>query len=326
MRNRPMVVEKKTVLRCAAILLIAVFSTSNVAFSSREKEFVATFPVHNEYKISYIQQFFEGIDSIIEKKLGVPVKIQEYPYSYLDEPVAGILDLMNEGKTDFAMIYPVEYHYYLMDHKTNAIPIFVLEMNGNKYAKMCLYTRKEDNITDIKQLKGKTWGGARTRNVRYLLYKEEIDDPVDEYFGKMVFITDSQPKLHVESLLKKEIDVFTLPDVNIKLFLGGNKKDMEKIRVSGCEEYLNSWLFVVRKDVPVEIREKAKDIFLNLHDDPDFGQFRYSLRVIKGKFTEVTVSDIYDAMKSAVAYKNHGWLKEEMDFLKANYKPEEPPK
>lgn len=308
---------KKSLLSTVA----AAFMAACIIFSAgaaQAKVYKFVMPVPEGLSIGSVATMLKSASSVLEKKCGFQIDVTEYKYSYLDPVIPNILDKMNKGELDFAMVFPTEYYIYATTKKSNAKPLFSISMFNKPTYNMCFYTRKSDNVTGIGQLRGKVWGGARTKNARYLLHFNGVDEPMAKFFKTLKFVREENAADMLDALLSKKLDVFTLPDYQVKMITNTNAVKYKDIASFSCQEYEHNWIIVVRKGVPEEDAAKLKAAFLAAHKDRDFANFAFLLTAIKGKFIDINVGEFKNTGKIAKLWTSTDWLKEENDFLKKN--------
>jgi ABC-type phosphate/phosphonate transport system substrate-binding protein len=290
------------------------------AGAATAKEYKFIVPVPKNFSMGSLATILKNMEKAIEKSTGFKINVIEYSYPYDEDPIKYVLDKMNNNEADFAMIWPMEYLMYMLTKKkTNAIPLFSLNMFGKPTYQACAYTRKSDGITSLEQLRGKIWGGTRTRFGRYLLYSNNIDEPLNKFFKTLQFIPDENTAALFDALLSKKIDTFMVTDYQVKMIINTDKRFKEIVTLA-CADYDHNWIIAYRKGVPEEDANKLKNLFLNAEKSPDFAQFKFILSAIKGKFVEVDLKNLRQTKKVAELIIKNGWFKEEMAFLKANAK------
>lgn len=305
------------IISFAALMATVISPVSAVAAEPKVYKFVV--PVLDEFGFSMFPALIQGVSDVVEKKTGIRIVTEQLDYTYIDDPVSKILDRMNAGEIDSALVFPWDYNNYLLHNRSNATPMFGMEVFGNNRYDICLFTRKEDKITKIEQLKGKTWGGVHTHHARFLLYKAGIDATTEKFFGKRKFVSEAQIRKILDKLLNKEIDVFTISSTMADLYFKSNRKELEKININSCEIFMNNYFIVYNENMPREDVRKLKKVFLNMHNDPEFASYRNLMTVTDGKFVDLDLIDIYDSMKLSFVADEQGWMEEEREYIKKNY-------
>jgi ABC-type phosphate/phosphonate transport system substrate-binding protein len=298
----------------AVVLCVALFSGEA---SAKTYKFVV--PVMEGLGDASFSKIFERMSRTLTQKTGYPVDWFAYKYDYPDKVTNTVLDKMNKGEIDFAMVVPTEYYAYAKNRKTNSKPLFSITMFGKPTFNLCFYVRKGDGITSAAQLRGKTWGGAVTRSARFLMHENGIDEPMARFFKALKFEREVSISALFESLLSRDIDVFTLPDFMVKMSIGADASYRE-ITGIGCKEYEHHWIIVYRKGIPEDDATKMKTVFLRMDRDKDFAELQFLLKAVKGKFIDINASEFKVTAKVANYWEKYDWLKEEDEFLKKNMK------
>jgi hypothetical protein len=291
-----------------------------LSIPARAADYIMEMPVPKNLSIGSIGSIMRNMSSAIEKKTGIKLTVRDHEYTHLTEPVDEMLALMKKGEIDFAMVFANEYLRYYMTEGSNALPLFTIEMFGKPYRDMCVYTRKGEMPRDAGNFKGKAWGGAATRNARYILYQNKINPKeITSFFGKMVFLTESDIATMFDAVLDRKVDLVTMPDYQAQMTINTNPK-YKNLDKGFCEKYEHNWLFVYRKGVPEDDTKKLKKVFLSAHKDPEFAQFKFLLTAVKGKFVAVDEESLKRTKKIAQLGIDNKWYEEERKFIKANYK------
>jgi ABC-type phosphate/phosphonate transport system substrate-binding protein len=290
------------------------------AGAASAKEYFFQMPVPKGISIGSIPKLLQSASSVLEKKIGAKLTVQEYSYSPTEDPIEILLKNIDSGKTHFAMIFAIEYTRYLRKHKNSkALPMFTVEMFGKTTYSVCMCTRTASKIKSVKKLKGKKWGGGHTTYANYILYKNKIKTPPEKFFKKMIYIPDENINIVFDALLAKKIDVTFMTDYQIDMVRNADKK-YQKIKKTKCYEYEHNWIIVTSKDVPRKDAAGVRKAFLNAHKDKDFAQFRFLLTAIKGKFVPFDEDNLKNSEKIGKLFDKYKWRDKEKEFLRKNMK------
>jgi ABC-type phosphate/phosphonate transport system substrate-binding protein len=302
------------------IVLVLAAALLFLALPAAAAEYIMEMPVPKDLSIGSIGSIMRNVSAAIEKKTGIKLTVRDHEYTHLTEPVDEMLDLMKKGSVDFAMVFANEYLRYHIKEGSNALPLFTIEMFGKPYRNMCAFTRAGEMPADAAGFKGKAWGGAATRNARYILYQNKVN-PKDlgAFFGKMVFLKESDIATMFDAVLSGKVDLVTMPDYQAQMTINANPK-YKKIAKGFCEKYEHNWLFVYRKGVSEEDAKKLKKSFLAAHKDPDFAQFKFLLTAVQGKFVDIDAESLKRTKKIAELGIENKWYEEERKFIKTHYK------
>jgi ABC-type phosphate/phosphonate transport system substrate-binding protein len=311
--------KKLTILTMITALCVAACITLSAGPASA-KTYKFMMPVPEGLSIGSVATMMKNASSALEKITGYKIEVLEYKYSYLDPVIPTLLTKINKGELDFAMVFPTEYFIYVKTKGTIAKPLFSVNMFGKPVYNICFYTRKSDNITSASQLRGKVWGGARTKNARFLMHEGGIDEPIAKFFKTLKFMREESAGELLDALLAKKIDVFTLPDYQVKMITNTNGVKYKDVAAVKCTEYEHNWIIVYRKGMPEEDAMKLKSAFLSASKNKDFAQFQFLLTAIKGKFVEINVNEFKNTGKIAKLWQTTDWIKEENEYLKKNMK------
>ena len=254
---------------------------------------------------------------IAQQKIGVKFDVVDYTYGRTEDVMAKVVSMFKKGDLDFGYMFSQDFLRYAKTGDRTIIPFMSITMYGRPYAEMCVYTRKADNIKDIKTLKGKIWGGMHTLPTRYILYKNGIDKSLPDYFSKMVFISDTNTTAMLDALLEHQTDASVMASFQVGMVRSNNKK-YNAIAESSCTEYDHNWIFVHHKDVPKDLVDKIKKTFLMAHKDKDFAQFHFIMKAIQGHFVDIEAKDLKTTVEIVDLATKNGWYKEEDKYINKN--------
>jgi ABC-type phosphate/phosphonate transport system substrate-binding protein len=277
-------------------------------------------PTPKGLSMGSMDALLKDMGKAIEKKTGIKVNVVNLEFDYLDTPVEDTLAKMKAGKVDLAMVFGIDYVRYAANNKINAVPLFAISMFGRSSYDVCLFTRKADNIKSAKDLKGKVWGGVKTKNARYIMHLDGIQTPMSGFFSKLVYMPEENVVTLLDALLDKKIDVFTVPNYQVNMTRNTNKKYNQVADVS-CREYEHNWFIVYNKDtMSKENAAKIKEAFMAAHKDPQFAQFKFLLTAVKGRFVGMEIKDLANTVKIVKYLQKYKWDQEELAFIKKNFK------
>lgn len=299
-------------------LLALVLLAASAAHAAQPFTFVM--PTPEGLSMGSMDALLKDVGKAIKNKTGIDVNVVNKEYTYLENPMADVLADMNAGKTDMAMVFAIDYVTYASKNKINAVPLFAIQMFGKTSYDVCFFTRKEDNIKSAADLKGKIWGGVKSKNARYLMHLDGVDKPMAGFFSKLVYLPEENVVNLLDALLDKKIDVFTVPNYQVNMTRSTNKKYSQVADVS-CHEYEHNWFIVYNKDtMSKEQANKIKDAFLGAHKDAQFAQFRFLLTAVKGRFMTMDVKNLKNTVKIVKYLDKYDWDEEERAFIKKNFK------
>ena len=309
---------KRTILTAA---LIAALSALTAAAAAAADSYVIDIPVLQGLSVGAIPKMMKDVAVVLSKKTGANITTREMSYKNGEDAdvFKRIIKDFRDGKADFALIHsPQQYVKFKSEADAVMTPFFAISINNKTQTSVCAYVRADSPIKTVADLKGKTWGGAHTMQARFLLNANGFNSPAKDFFGKLVFVDDTNVTTALDALLTGRMDVYTGISFIEQMARGANKKYATDIREFGCREYEATWLFVYRKGVGSDVVAKFKNIMLNAPKDKDFAQFKFLLTALKGKFVDFNPESLAVTQKTVQLSKKYGWEKEEKSFLKAN--------
>lgn len=302
--------------RIITTLAAALILLSGLAASSHAQSYTFIMPVPKGLSIGSIAQLTKNAGAAIKKQTGLDIVVEDYEYTYLDEPMFNLLDRLNKDKLDFLMVFPVDYmRYKIANPKDKSIPLFTVNMFGRPTHDVCFYTRAADNLSKPADLKGKTWGGVRLRYVQYLLHENNIDTDPAKFFGKLEFVREENIAVMFDKLLSGSVDLITMPSYQVNMVMNTDKK-YKAVKSFGCQEYEHNWIIVYRKGIPKEHADALKDAFLSANKNKDFAQFKFLLTAIKGRFEAVDIQNLKNSIKIAKLMNKYKWIDKESAYIK----------
>lgn len=303
-------------MRFKLAMVFALFLALAPGVCASAETYTFIMPVPKNLSIGSIAQLTKNAGAAINKKTGLNIVVQEYEYSYLDEPMFKLLDKLNAGQLDFLLAFPADYmRYKIKNPKDKSLPLFTVSMFGRHTHDVCFYTRASDGMSKPADLKGKSWGGARLRYPQYLLHEAGIDADPNKFFGKLAFMQEENINEMLDRVLKGDIDAISMPTYQVNMVINADKK-YKAIKSFGCKEYEHNWIIVYRKGIPKEHAEALKDAFLTAHKNKEFAQFKFLLTAIKGRFEAVDIQDLKNSIRIAKLMNKYKWIDKETAYLK----------
>lgn len=300
----------------AAVLLVAVLGgATQVSLAKKKKKYVFMIPVLKGLSMGAVSKMMDDFTKIISKKMGLTVEMQEYQYKKGTKPAKSIIKKVKAGKVDFTYFNGLEYvmNKKLVDKYMK--PMFTITMLNKPTSEVCAYVLKDKNFKELKDLKGKRWGGTDTIPTRWLIYTQKSKSPLKKYFGKMVYINDTNASDALDALLAGKIDVYVSQKHIVEMMRNSKADYTQKITPLVCADYEHNWVFFYEKDADESVVKEFRGRMLNVHKDKDFAQFKFLLTAIKGHFVPYESDQLKTTIKIAKLAKKYDWDKEEKSFL-----------
>lgn len=300
---------------CLAALLIILFAGA----AAQAKPYKFFVPISEGLSMGSLSNVLKDLAKTAQAKTGIQIQVVDYTYAKGEDVMSKLVDMFKKGDIDFAYMFSQDFIKYAKTGDNTIVPFFTITLFDKNYAEMCVYTRKDDNLKTLQSLKGSIWGGAHTVAMRYILYKNGIDQPVDKYFSRMVFINDSNTAAMLDALLDHQIDAAVMASFQTGMVRANNKK-YNALAETNCTEYEHNWVFVHRRDLDKDVAAKLKKTFLNAHKDRDFSKFHFLMKAIQGHFVDIAIKDLKTTKDIVDLAQDNGWYDEEKAFISKSAK------
>ena len=265
--------------------------------------------------------FLQQICGIIKKKTGDDAEcvIVNKPNDAMLTPQNIKKYIQSLESKNFAAMYISGNDYYSLVSSgyDKTIPAVQISFKKNSYDQACLYARSTDGINSIQVLKGKTWSGSYYyMGTRYILYKNGIDMPLKQFFGKTLLDPEDFWVNSADQLVAGKIDAFT---GSLEEELMGRSRDTKKyavIKPVACVPHRSTHLIAFNKEVmSKEKMVQLRGLLLNAHKDKDFGTFQFIFRIIDGHFIPFDEEAFKYSKEFVDTSVSRGWLKEQLNFI-----------
>ncbi|MFC1474906.1 hypothetical protein ACFLQK_02565, partial [bacterium] len=257
----PAVLTYFTMIRKMTFVFIVLIAVSLFGHAHAENSYTIAVPMVDGLDATNLKGYLDKMAIILSKKLGAEIKTKPLVYRYGDSVMDMVLDDFEAGNSDLGYVYGREYAAYRNKGDDQLVPLFTLAMFKSTIMKQCFYTRIGE-FESVADLRGKKWAGSTYLPARYMLYSQEIDEPLDKFFGSINYISDAPLKNMTERMRSGELDVFSSYDIIMKVSGETDKKDafLEPLY---CNDYDHTWVFVARRGVSSDILERMRTIVLN---------------------------------------------------------------
>ncbi|MBI4650078.1 phosphate/phosphite/phosphonate ABC transporter substrate-binding protein [Candidatus Desantisbacteria bacterium] len=239
-------------------------SPNNIETKVWEKDFIiALIP---EQDIFTQKKRYEPICRYLSKKLGYNVKTNVL------ESYNAIYENMREKKIDAGFFG--SFNYTLARSKLNVIPLVrPLWKNGTSTYTGFIFTRKDSGIgLDINKWKGTTLALVHQHTTagyffpRWYLAKYGINN-IETFFKKIIY-TGSHDTA-ILSVFNHEADIGAAKNQIYEIMISKNPKMAESLTVLAESRAVPDNGIAVREDIPEKLREKIKNILLNMDQNTE---------------------------------------------------------
>lgn len=223
--------------------------------------------------------------------------------------------------TNFAFIYLSANDFYELQRYgyDKLVPGVQISLFKKTYDVGCFYTRDGDKITNVEQLRGKTWGGGYSyMDMRYFLLKNGIKDKPEDFFKQIKYFKHDEWQNMAKELVDGNVDVFNSASVH-RVFGVGRDERFKTISEGMCVNMRNTHMIAFRKDLPDDHKMKFAKIMVNAHKDKDFQPFWFIFSALQGNFVPFDKEVFEKYTKPYVnTIKDNGWEKEFIAFANKN--------
>ncbi|MFN3873284.1 MAG: phosphate/phosphite/phosphonate ABC transporter substrate-binding protein [Ignavibacterium sp.] len=241
--------------------------TNNKAFENikDEKEKNPIIYVAVSTMISPMETFnlYKDVMDYISDKLGIPIEFKQRK-TYRE-----VNDLLAENKLDFAFICTGAYL-----EARNEIPIEILAVpvvNGKPYYQAYVIVNEESKISYINELKGKSFAFTDPlSNTGYsfmINYLKEKNTTPERFFSKTIFTYAHD--YSIQAVKRKIVDGATIDGLVFEYLKHFQPEKIAGVKVIHKSREFGIPPFVVQKNMDSNLKQKLRNIMLNMHNDPE---------------------------------------------------------
>jgi phosphonate transport system substrate-binding protein len=203
---------------------------------------------------------------------------------------------------DVAVLGP--YSYVIANDKDPKIEVFAtyakkpghLQEEGPGY-KGVLVTKKGSNFDSIDSLKGTVVGltdpGSTSGNlVPRVVFSKEINDDIDNYFGKVVYTGSHE--LSTVAVAEGKVDAAFVASHRFDNVVNKGEVNFDDFNFLWSSPPIPQDPFVYRNTLCDDIKEKVRETFLGLKDQPEAKAFLENVK--SNTFVSMTSAD-YDVIR-----------------------------
>ncbi|GMU95028.1 phosphate/phosphite/phosphonate ABC transporter substrate-binding protein [Ignavibacterium album] len=206
---------------------------------------------------------YKDVMDYISKHLGIQIEFKQRK-TYRE-----VNDLLAENKLDFAFICTGAYL-----EARNEIPIEILAVpvvNGKPYYQAYVIANEESQISEINQLKGKSFAFTdplSNTGYSYIInYLKEKNTSPERFFSKTIFTYAHD--YSIQAVKRKIVDGATVDGLVFEYL-----KHFQPEKIAGVKVILKSREFgippfVIQKNLDNNIKQKLRSVMLNMHNDPE---------------------------------------------------------
>ncbi|MFA6449983.1 MAG: PhnD/SsuA/transferrin family substrate-binding protein [bacterium] len=306
--------KKHFVLFTVVFISVAILAPVIASAKTYTISLPGTFAVSGKSK-SQMQVFAEEIAKALGNVIGGDIKLDSTSLAEEDFMRYAVSGMVSK-KIDIAGFSSDWYAKFTPQMREKFPPLLGLLVNGKKNMNYCIYVRKEDGIKSVDQLKGKKATTYTYKDMRYLLYKDGIDQPLEKFFGKVTYKLGVAPEFMAD-LVDKKIDAFATWDFLVDTARGADPR-FKTIQPIACNEYAMNSFMIYRNDLAPDDISKLQKAALNWEKDKRFNSVKFFFVAIKGGVFIPKPQDFELTYAVDKLIESKGWENERKTFIKKN--------
>lgn len=236
-----------------------------------------------------VVRYYQEIVDYIAAQLGV--KGEMVHRTTYDE-----IDRMLEDKTvDVAFICSAPY--VLDKEKFGAELLVVPVINGKHFYQSNIIVHRDSPLTSFEELHGKTFAfvDPKSNSGRlYPFYWLALQGETPDTFFERYFFSYSHNK-SVEMVAKKKVDAAAVDSVVLAYMLSTGSPYASEVKVIHCSPDFGIPPVVLPPGLPLYLKEKLRQIFLQMHEDPQGKKILTAMRI--DRFEQAPDAD-YDSIRA----------------------------
>ena len=242
--------------------------------------------------VSGITDRYEGLAKHLEKKLGIPVKMQ------VSTDYAGVITAMQFKHVDLAYFGPKSYVEAAQRAGAEAFAMEVLE-DGTMGYHGIIISKKGSGINKIEDAKGKVWAFTDPNStsgtlVPTVLFVKTMKIDPEKYFSKVIYSGSHESS--ILAIQGGKVDIASTNDLDLDR---GNGKQWNKdkdFQVLWTSDLIPGSPMACRKDLPESLKKAIKDAFLSYNDQE-------GLKKLKLKGFAATDDKTYNPIRDQIEVK-----------------------
>jgi phosphonate transport system substrate-binding protein len=241
---------------CAALVCL----TATTALAAGPVKIGVAAMISPKETVKYYKQMLDYVGA----KLGQPVEmVQKENYDETDK-------MLEKGELTFAFVCSGPY---TKDHEKFGAELLVAPQSyGQPFYHAYIIVHKDSPIKDLAGLKGKKFAFTDPKSntgkiVPTYMVGKEFNETPEKFFGKTIF-TRSHDK-SVEAVAKKLVDGASVDSLIYDYAVKKNPTFTSQTKIIRKSPKYAIPPVIVRKDTDPALKAKIKEIFLNMHNDPE---------------------------------------------------------
>lgn len=209
--------------------------------------------------VKYYRQIVDYIGSRLERPVEM---VQRHTYDETDK-------LLYSGELKIAFICSGPY---VVDNEKFGVELLVAPQSyGEPFYYAYIITHRDSGIKNISQLKGKSFAFTDPKSntgkiVPTYMIGKKFDLPPEKFFRKVIY-TKTHDKA-IEAVAKKIVDGASVDSLIYNYAAGKDPHFTSRTRIIEKSPRYGIPPIVVRKDIDPILKERVREILLNMHKDP----------------------------------------------------------
>ena len=271
------------------IIYIVFLVLNLVSFQAYAEETTVTFGIltkTNALSPSAIKAGIKPFENYLKSKLKINVVIKVLP------DLESLETSFKNGSIEWA--YASNLEYIRIKNKIDVTPVVkIIRGNTDKYNAIIL-VRKDSNINNIDELKGKTFAYSSKNSSHGFLYpsflvKSKFNESFDSFFGKIILTKKDIDGIY--SVYYKQADVTSSSDASYEIISELSPRINRNLKIiSTSEPMIFGSVFYYDKNIKDKsLIKRVKQILLDMDKVPEGSQTLMSLKM--SAWTEHTDAD-----------------------------------
>lgn len=238
-----------------------IFLSAGYSLAEKDTLLIGLLPEENVFR--YMERH-KPLESYLSEKLGIKVK-----FTILSR-YGDIIDMFTKREMDGAFFGV--FTAVLAQKKLDVQPLArQVNPDGSTTSEGYIFARKDSGITTLKDMKGKRIAFVdRATATGYIFaisfLKENGITNIDKFFSEYFFTGSNDSAVY--AVLDRRADIGVVKGRIFDRLSANDPLIKEEIFIIVKSAPLPDMTLCLRKDIAPEIRDKIKDVLLNMHEDP----------------------------------------------------------
>lgn len=250
-------------MKASAIIaaMISALCVADVTASpAAELKFGVAAMISPRETVKYYRQTIEYVG----KKLGRPIEmVQKHSYDETDK-------LLESGELKMAFICSGPY---VLDKEKFGVELLVAPQSyGEPFYYAYIITHRSSGVTDLSELKGKSFAFTDPKSntgrlVPAYMIGKRFDLPPERFFSRIIY-TKTHDRA-IEAVAKKIVHGASVDSLIYNYAASKNPRYTSQTKIIARSPRYGIPPIVTRRDLDPALKARIKEIFLDMHNDPE---------------------------------------------------------